>query len=561
MENKKRKILKFNKKTIDILTFLLYMLAMVIFEIGYCYAQFSLCRVVMYAIFMIIIYFTKNKFTDDAIKSLENKHKKILIKLYFILGTITLIIATIIIIINPLLSRGISIGMISILMGGVFIIYVSNNIIKNIIVTAFSIGLVFTITTEFNHPIDEKKHFMSAFNIAFGNLDYVENPITDSAIEALPQLSKFTTIDEFIGKKYEPNITNEVNMQDIPSTPANYNFITYLFPATGIWIAKTIGGSIIDLYILGRIFNLILYTILICTAIKLIPYKKNILAVIFLMPMSMILAASYSIDGFCIGMVAIFIAYCLKIKKEKETISLRDFFILLGIFFLTLLAKSMAYVLVGFLIFTLPIKATLKKNKKYIPIMITIAIIAIVLLTFIIIKVKETHVTADFRGGSNISVSGQLMHMLQNPIFDIQLMLNHINNTLLNFHWYTMLHDSKFFTEYTQCVLIPLLLFILYVSLTEDDYHFKIKDKVIMILSFLLVYGMTSMVLYLTFTEVGSLSIGGYQTRYILPILPLILFCLSNKNIMIKNKQNRNFNIATISGIFIMLGLMQCILV
>jgi len=71
---------------------------------------------------------------------------------------------------------------------------------------------------------------------------------------------------------------------------------------------------------------------------------------------------------------------------------------------------------------------------------------------------------------------------------------------------------------------------------------------------------MTSMVLYITFTKVGALYIDGYQTRYILPILPLVLFCISNNKVINKNKENRNINIAIITGIFILLGLIQNIL-
>ena len=101
------------------------------------------------------------------------------------------------------------------------------------------------------------------------------------------------------------------------------------------------------------------------------------------------------------------------------------------------------------------------------------------------------------------------------------------------------------------------MLYILYVSITEDDYNFKIKDKVIFLITFLLVLGMTSGILYLAFTPVGATYISGYQTRYILPILPLMLFCLSND--MLKNfqKTNRNMNIALIIGLFLSIGIFQ----
>lgn len=572
-----KKIAILNKKFIEVLTFIVYILAMIVFEIGYCNStnvinvingdfsalnyNFSLCRIIIYIIFIITLIFVKNKFINESIDSLENKYKRVFVYLYLMASIVVISAAVTIIIKNPILVRGMSIGILTILMGMIFLLYISNNAFKNIIITTFSVGLIFTIATEFNHAIDEKKHFMSAFNVAFGNFDYNNNPITDTEVEKLPHCTKFTRIDEFLSTKYEPNITTDVNKEDVPSTPASYNPITYLFPALGIFIARIFGGSIIDLYILGRVFNLILYCILACITIKLIPYKKNILMTLFLMPISLLIAASYSVDGFCIGMVAVLIAYCLKLKKEKETISLKDFAILVGLFLLTLLAKSMAYVLVAAIFLMLPVKETLKKNKKYIPIMIGVALISIIILAFLAIQIKNTKITSDTRGTGEISVSAQLSNLIHNPIFDVKLILSHIRNTLLSFDWLSMLHDQVFFTKDAKCVFLPLLIFILYVALTEDDFNFKLKDKFIMIISFFLVYLMTSMVLYLSFTQVGAMYIAGYQARYILPILPLLLFCISNNKVLSQNKQNRNLNITIISGIFIAIGIMQNIIV
>ena len=157
--------------------------------------------------------------------------------------------------------------MMAVLMFNLFIIYISNNSIKNVIVTLSALGILFSIVTNFNHAIDEKKHFMSAFNMSFGNFDFEKNPITDKQIETLPQLSKFTTIDAFLKTRYIPEITHDVNLEDVPSTPANYSAILYIPSAIGMALARVMGGSIIDMYILGRIFNLIAYGVLICIAL------------------------------------------------------------------------------------------------------------------------------------------------------------------------------------------------------------------------------------------------------------------------------------------------------
>lgn len=564
------------KKIITAVTYIIYIIAMFVFEIGYCNASnvikalsgdigqvkynFSLSRIVFYLIFLLCLVCSNSYFIEEVLKTLKYKYKRFFIKAALVLASIILIAAIAVIITHPILSRGMSIGIITVLMGTIFIIYVSNDILKNIIVMSFSFGLVFTITTDFNHDIDEKKHFMSAFNMASGNFDYVDNPITDINVEKLPQLSKFTVIDEFLSNKYEPAITDNVNMEDTPSTPAPNNFVTYLFPAAGIFVAKLLGGSIIDMYIMGRIFNLVLYTILIYIAMKILPFKKNIFWIVFFTPMALLLGATYSIDGFCIGILSILIAYCLKLKKEKETISLKEFIILCVLFALTAFAKSMAYVLIAIIFLMLPIIPTLKKNKKYLPIIIIGAIIAVIVVGGLVLYIKNSKLKVDVRAPGELSVSGQIDNLIHNPIFDIKLAFNHFKDTFLCFYWYTMLHDNKFFTADAPCLLIPILLYILYVSCTEDDYNFKLSDKIIMLISFTGMFATISLVMYLGFTQVGALHIGGVQPRYIIPIISLVLFGMSRDNIVTKNKEDRNMKIAITTGIIMVLGLAQLIL-
>lgn len=570
MLNKQKNI---KEKIIQIYTIIIYLLTIIAFEIGYCNCawlsnmllkneykyNFSICRIVVYITFIILYMIFKKTFIKEAIEVSKNNIKRIIF--YFsIIAIILSIIFTIFIALNEvILLRATIIGLISVLLGSLFILYISNNCVKNVIVITCTFGIVFTIVTNFNHALDEKRHFITAFNVANFNLDYGNNGITDENIEKLPQLSKFTIIDSFLEESYKPNIIN-VNTEDAPSSPTSYPFYSYIFSALGIWTAKTLGGSIIDMYILGRIFNLVIYSILISIAIKILPFKKNLFSIIAFMPMSLMLAASYSVDGLCIGVVFIFIAFCMKLYKEDNPVTLKQFIILLALFLLMLTAKSMSYILVAIVALILPIIKTLKKNKKYLPIISILAIIMIIVMIFAVFYIKDTKLIADTRGGDT-NTSKQLEILLTNPKHDIILAINQIKETLLNFNWYCNLHPSAFFTENSPYIMFTMMLYILYIAVTEDDHNFKLKNKIIMIISFLAVVAMTSLAMYIAFTEVGQLHVAGYQTRYILPILPLLLFCLSSKKLKNYENENRVMNIAIGSGIFIFIGLLQLILV
>ena len=209
-----------NEKSIKIYTLIIGLISMVLFELGYCNSEllansilkngnpleynFSLCRIIIYIAIIAIYMIVQKHFVKSALEVAENKYKRIFIYSSSMIAILITVIAIFVCIKKPLYFRGMTIGMMAVLMFNLFIIYISNNSIKNVIVTLSALGILFSIVTNFNHAIDEKKHFMSAFNMSFGNFDFEKNPITDKQIETLPQLSKFTTIDAFLKTRYIP---------------------------------------------------------------------------------------------------------------------------------------------------------------------------------------------------------------------------------------------------------------------------------------------------------------------------------------------------------------------
>ena len=62
--------------------------------------------------------------------------------------------------------------MLTILNGLLFILYITKDYIKNIIITVLTFGFIFSISTDVYHIVDEKKHFLSSLNVAVGNLNF-----------------------------------------------------------------------------------------------------------------------------------------------------------------------------------------------------------------------------------------------------------------------------------------------------------------------------------------------------------------------------------------------------
>ena len=71
---------------------------------------------------------------------------------------------------------------------------------------------------------------------------------------------------------------------------------------------------------------------------------------------------------------------------------------------------------------------------------------------------------------------------------------------------------------------------------------------------------MTNIVLYVSFTPVANETINGYQARYLFPIVPLLLFCISNKNIKITKGNNTDLLIILSSVIILMISVLEAII-
>ena len=81
------------------------------------------------------------------------------------------------------------------------------------------------------------------------------------------------------------------------------------------------------------------------------------------MPMLLALASVYSPDGIGTALVALFIAYCLKLH-EKDNFNIKEISILLLLLILAASIKSVGYIGISLIIFVLPLKKIIKQNKK-----------------------------------------------------------------------------------------------------------------------------------------------------------------------------------------------------
>ena len=546
---------------LETITILLLIIGIFIYEICFCNLKsiiqdgtynFSLYRIIMYIIFGVLYKKFANKFISEAEKTLKSKKK--IICIYIVFAIIFLVYK----LFNEKNYYTLILIMLSLLNGLLFLLYITKDYIKNIIVTTLTLGFMFSISTEVYNVVDEKKHFMSTLNVAVGNFD-LNNGLTNEDFNNI----EFNYLSSNFAKDYFDKYT-DFKMQEIPkdeteySTPAGYFQLLYLPGSIGINIARLFGGSIADIFYAGRMANLITFSILLITIFKLLPVKKDTFYAIYLMPMSLVLASYYSVDGIIVGIIGTFIAYVFKLHKNQyDTINLKQFIIIISLYLLILMCKNGAYIAIGLILFILPVFKTLKENSKIRNITI---IIVLATFAFGIFQVYNVSGMRDTRVEKN-NPTQQIEYLLESPKNIMNVSFNTLRNTLFNCRFYEDFNKTDLFGKYATMTSFVLFIFVLYVAITDGSYRFKNKEKVLQYTSFVVTFFITVSVLYITYTDVGYPFTKGYQARYLTPVLPLLLVNISSKKVVEENNEEITYNnTAMVGGLITIVNLLLMVI-
>lgn len=537
----------FTKRNIKIFNWIIAIIMILIFEFGYCnvsftaeyvkngqfqHFYFSLCRGVMYAAILLTIFFiNRSKIIEEISKSFESKTKKVIMITYIFISFVFLFVY-----LYRFFSKrdipfiSFSLLLMTFIAGFSSVMYLTKKYTTNLI-AFFLLGLIFSFTVNGYHIFDEKKHFMSAYNLSYGNIHF-DKPIIDKQfMEDLPRGTHYSNLVKYFSVYYKFEKGNLPTEYTMDSTPTTYNPILYVPSALGILTGRVLKGSIADILLMGRIFNLICYMGLIILTLKILPYKKNTFFIVLTVPMLLCFSATYSIDGIGTAIVLLFIAYVLKVYENKETITVKNLVIISILFTILLMYKSMSYILVGLLLLLLPWKQIFKKYKKQ----SIIILILFILVNIVILKLQPQIDLSDTRY-EGVNATEQIRNGIHHPLLILDVMKNLLESTILNFSWLQHFNSNLYFSKNSACLLIIMAIYYFYIALKDDEKNLNKKEKTILLISFLLTYYFIGGIFYVACSPVGANYVLGYQARYLFPIMPLVLMCISNKTL--KSREN-----------------------
>lgn len=317
----------------------------------------------------------------------------------------------------------------------------------------------------------------------------------------------------------------------------NLAWQSYIFPAIGIVIGRILNVNYVIMFTLGRMINLLLYIVLTSFSIRFIPFGKKVLYMIAHFPLCLFLAASFSYDSLNNCLAFFIFSYFLYLIYEKEDKSWKDFVILIVLAIIWLPIKYV-YFPMFLLVFLIP-RIWEKNKEKIIKYGLPVLVCSIFLLCF---AMKERIIGVLRLDGSRLTSETLQFYNIQdflcNPLGALDLYLNTIVNQFDKFLLGGIgnLGDTNLISP--AWLSIGFLLLAILASMEKNKYVIQKKEKKIFFIITLLILSTTLASMIFSFTPQYFSEIRGVQSRYFIPIMPLMLLTVFSS----KFKLDREFS-------------------
>ena len=224
---------------------------------------------------------------------------------------------------------------------------------------ALPVGTFLVFVTPPSLGLDEPNHFFRTYTIAGGDL--VAPSIQGQAGGELGNCL-YEYVDRTLRQAREPG---PISRRTFFRSPGNceeratrfvpfentalHSPISYLPQAVAVGLGRATGLPVPAIFYLGRMATLLAYVLLVWFALRLAPVGRRYLFVLGLMPMSLLLASTYSADSLAIGLSTLVVALTLRCIRSPEA-TLRTFVILVVALACLALTKHIYFVLAPLLL-------------------------------------------------------------------------------------------------------------------------------------------------------------------------------------------------------------------
>lgn len=328
------------------------------------------------------------------------------------------------------------------------------------------------------------------------------------------------------------------NQWTVRTTP-----FAYVPQAIGITLARLFQMSSMGLLYAGRLANLLFYIGVTYLAMKRLPFGKEILFGVALLPMTLHLTGSMSYDVMILALAFYFTAVCLDLAYAKPKVEKKDIVILAAVI-AVLGPCKMVYAVVMALCFLIPVRK-FGGWKQY----ITAA--AVVLGAFIISMAlvnSQTIATYATETESYVMWAEEAGYSFAQLLSSPGLVLKMFYNTVVwqaEYYHLTMIGaylgnvDLVLDVPYLAVLFLSFCLLGLSFRKPGESISIKGGQRIWVWVICLVCVGATMFSMLLAWTPVSSAVITGVQGRYFLPVLPLFLMSLKNDFVVLSKNADR----------------------
>lgn len=415
--------------------------------------------------------------------------------------------------------------------------------------------LIFSMVMPVGRGHDEYMHWIKAYEVSEGNfftkiydsrsLAEIPEAVTHIIVERPGQVFKYTDNFMVLNEK----IDNEVRVFRDNTNAATYCFVQYIPQATGIILGRIFTQIPLLISYFGRTFNMLVCILLMYYAIKNVPFGKNILLVLSMIPITIEAFATLSSDGITIAISCFFISYVLKMIFDKEVKCGTKQIITLTISGAILSLCKFVYLPIVFLALLIPKEKF--KDKKEKAIAVTLILLVAILLNLLWLYYGSQVLVMTNPEGT----TSKLSTILTNPVGYLQKVIFTFTNNFNNY-FSSCFGGQLEWDEVVKMDIIPYIMFVLAIIATISENKlrnvFTKKQIIVIALIILAIAGLIFTSIFLQWTTNAN-EINGVQGRYFIPILPLILFLLGSMKLDTTYKYENITKFICIVGYIVMI--------
>lgn len=414
--------------------------------------------------------------------------------------------------------------------------------------------ILFTLAMPISKGHDETIHWYKVYEQAEGRIfgKQKEAYLPKGVVQAFQIEDAQTKETSYASIFKEKEDTIDDQRVTLKTRTATYSPITYLPQVVSVKIASLFTNHATIIAYIARLSNIAVCLFLLYEAIKMIPYGKNAILLISLIPIAIEGFSTISADGITISSSILLISYILKLREEKQDLITNKQIAILGILGVVVAISKTVYLPIVVMIFLLPKEKFQTPKKKNLILVGLLVVAALVDIGWYFLN-GLTQVAIN---NSAIIQKGILM---TDPIGTIQQFLYTIINRF-SIYFNEVFGGKLGWNEYVDILIVPYLLaftlFTVSICGKEKKTDFSMLEKIGIGIIILAVVGLIFMAMFIEWSAPGLEYIAGIQGRYLIPILLPICLLLGGKFLDMP-KISRNMGIvALLLQIYVIISIM-----